>query len=748
MKAQKLNYIRRMLLSYLPILFLTVSMLIFIFLSIFSGINARNAIQANEMTAAFIVNMVDNSLKSIADDAQKVAVANMQLRQFLEEPSDRALEFDVSKALSNLMDLRYGLIDSIYLFRALDGKVLDQNALRSIEQFPDRSYINNSIKQALTGGWSSPRIKYNDEADYTSVTSLIIKIPQDSGSLGHVMINVKLSSLYSFINQMVNKELTDVQLSDPQGRLFFTGQSAATNNALNAVLTSDYTQWTYKVSIKDGKWFDNLVQGNMIWLMLGLGSIILAISSTLYVTRRSYRPIETILHRINLFSSSVKQADQRGSKDEFAFIDQAIERLITTNMDFQERQQEHQVIRRQQFLQMLLKGEYENNQAEWEQEWQHFGLAAGNYIVAVAELDHYFQFELQYSPKDQSLFKFIISSVAVEVAELSGKKIITEWLTKNQLVIFLVSEHDGDLKHTILQMSEQIRNWVEKNLKFTVTIGIGSTARRELEIKPSFDDAVASVSRKVTLGINQVIDAAEVEGNPHEDWYNYLEMIRTTVRQLRTSEAEWETGLARLFAEMGAQGLRKDDVERQLHYFLFHLEYELKKAWPEAAEDWVRNVKPDMLLAIDQSDTLEQLEADFRLVLEQLFEQIAELMKNRRHDALMKEVRNYVTQHFCDSNLSLGMLSDRFQINSKYLSHLFKESMGQNFIDFLIYLRVEHAKKLLSETEIPVGDVAEHVGYTNTTSFIRTFKKMAGESPGQFRDSCRQKSQILTKGGL
>ena len=739
MEAQKFNYIKRMLLSYLPILFLTVSVLIFIFLSIFSGINARNVIQANDMTAAYIVNMVDNSLKSIADDAQKMEAANMELRQYLEEPSDRALEYDISKLLSNLKDLRYGLIDSIYLYRAVDGKVLDQNALRPIEQFPDRSYIQRSIQQPYSESWSSPRLKYNDETDSTSVTSLVLKIPRDSGSLGHLMINVRLSSLYSFISQMINQDLTEVQLTDPQGVPFFEGRQAAERNSLNAVLTSDYTQWIYSVSIKDGKWFDNLVQGNMIWLVLGVCAIILAISSTLYVTRRSYKPIETILHRINRFSSAVKQTDQRGSKDEFAFIDQAIERLITSNMSFQEQQQENLVIRRQQFLQVLLKGEYESGQGEWEQEWHDFGLDAGHYIVALAELDHYHPFELQYSFKDQSLFKFVISSVAVEVAEMNGLKIMAEWISKSQLVMLLISEHGSELKQEIKHMSEQIRGWVEKNLKFTVTIGIGSVADNEGDIRLSFDDAFTSVSRKVTLGINQVIDAGAVEESPHEDWYSVLEIIRTVVRQMRTSEPEWEKELARLFAGMSAQGLRKEDVERQLHYFIFHLEYELKKAWGETAEEWLAHVKPELLLAIEQADTLAQLESEFHLTLKQLFGQMAEVVKNRRYDALMKEVRTYVTEHFGDTNLSLGMLSDRFQIGSKYLSFLFKESTGQNFIDFLISLRMDQAKKLLSGTELPVGDVAEQVGYTNPTSIIRTYKRMVGESPGQYRESCRMK---------
>ncbi|WP_159887311.1 hypothetical protein [Paenibacillus puerhi] len=57
--------------------------------------------------------------------------------------------------------------------------------------------------------------------------------------------------------------------------------------------------------------------------------------------------IKAILQRIDRFSSVVKPIEQKGN--EFAFIEQAMERLITSNMDFQEKQQEHQVIRSSNF---------------------------------------------------------------------------------------------------------------------------------------------------------------------------------------------------------------------------------------------------------------------------------------------------------------------------------------------------------------------------------------------------------------
>lgn len=732
------NYIKRMLLSYLPILFVTVSMLIFIFFSIINQLHVRNAIQANDLTAEYVANMVDSSLKGISFDAQKMIETGGDLQKFLDGPSDRALDFAASNLLSNLM-VRYGLIDSVYLYRAKDSRVLDQSTIRPLAQFPDQSYIRSSLEKMYAGVWSSPRVKENAARGTNTevrVTSLGFKIPRDSGSLGYLIINVKLSSLDAFIGQMIDPAITESRLYDAQGMPFIEGESpASSKNRLSADIVSDYTGWTYRISIKGGQLFDFLFHGSTVWILLGLSAIVFAIGSTLYVTRRNYKPIETIMHRIERFSSSVKAADPKENENEFSFIDQAIERLITNNMAFQEQQQEHLVIRRQQFLQLLLKGEYEDDRAAWEQEWHHFGLAAGQFIVALVELDHYGQFALKYSPNDQSLFKFIISSVSVELAEQNSLRIVAEWISKNQLVILLISEENDTLEHQMLQLSEQIRSWVEHHLDFTVTIGIGTPADDESAIGRSFDDAMAAVSRKVSYGLNQIIDSVEVKGKPDGEWFAYLEMIRAIVRQLRMLETDWLNELKGLFSEMAVHRLRKDDVDRLLHYLIFHLEYELEGALPEAVKPWLQEAKPGLLAAVKQSDTLRQLEDGFLEILGQLSQHIGELSQSRRHNALMREIRDYVAEHFMEPNLSLTLLSDQFQISPKYLSQLFKESIGQNFSDFLIGLRIDYAKRLLRDSDVTVQDISDMMGYANPTSFIRVFKKIVGLSPGQYRES-------------
>jgi two-component system response regulator YesN len=111
--------------------------------------------------------------------------------------------------------------------------------------------------------------------------------------------------------------------------------------------------------------------------------------------------------------------------------------------------------------------------------------------------------------------------------------------------------------------------------------------------------------------------------------------------------------------------------------------------------------------------------------------------ESRLHSIQLDQIRQYVNENFANQDLSLELLSGHFGLNAKYISKLFKESFGENFMDVVINLRVQLACKLLQETDESIQDIAERSGYSNSISFQRTFKKVKGFTPGQYRQQWR-----------
>jgi len=59
-------------------------------------------------------------------------------------------------------------------------------------------------------------------------------------------------------------------------------------------------------------------------------------------------------------------------------------------------------------------------------------------------------------------------------------------------------------------------------------------------------------------------------------------------------------------------------------------------------------------------------------------------------------------------------------------------------VDYLIELRMDHARRLLEDTPYSIQDIAEEVGYSNAISFGRMFKKTVSLSPGEYREQARK----------
>lgn len=107
--------------------------------------------------------------------------------------------------------------------------------------------------------------------------------------------------------------------------------------------------------------------------------------------------------------------------------------------------------------------------------------------------------------------------------------------------------------------------------------------------------------------------------------------------------------------------------------------------------------------------------------------------KQEQRGYLVEEIKNYIQEHFCESDMGLSRVGGEFRMSESYLSTLFKEQAGRNFADYLETLRIEKACQLLQDTSYTVNDVAEAVGYNSVQSFRRAFKRVKGVSPKELR---------------
>ena len=95
-------------------------------------------------------------------------------------------------------------------------------------------------------------------------------------------------------------------------------------------------------------------------------------------------------------------------------------------------------------------------------------------------------------------------------------------------------------------------------------------------------------------------------------------------------------------------------------------------------------------------------------------------------------------------DLSLSALAARHHVSTGYLSRCFREHVGMSPMQYIMQSRLTHAKHLLMDSSLSVGDIALRCGVKDVSNFIRRFKAQFGLSPHQFRLANRGTPQPLT----
>jgi YesN/AraC family two-component response regulator len=101
---------------------------------------------------------------------------------------------------------------------------------------------------------------------------------------------------------------------------------------------------------------------------------------------------------------------------------------------------------------------------------------------------------------------------------------------------------------------------------------------------------------------------------------------------------------------------------------------------------------------------------------------------------ITENAKKYIKEHLSEE-ITLNKLSEVLFVHPVYICRLFKEELGENFIDYLKKVRIEKSKELLSDLSLKVYEVSEMVGYDSPKYFSKLFKEITGATPKEFQNN-------------
>lgn len=294
------------------------------------------------------------------------------------------------------------------------------------------------------------------------------------------------------------------------------------------------------------------------------------------------------------------------------------------------------------------------------------------------------------------------------------------------IILFMPEQTVISPKHLCLKIIQTIVDTFESQ-KNPISFGISLTHKDLLELNSAFSESITALN-------TQTVD-------------HTIPLCFYTHEKKEAQLIEWEKTdelLFRMEAGMIDDTLQLLDVLfdhfTNLHactlfdvkYFCFQLSNKVKFIMSTYFEPINSNSNSTSIQSILNElfslDEIKQYYASF-------FINMSELLKDQNiysSDNTIEKIKIYINRHY-QNNLTVEFISSLFYMNRSYCSHLFKQSTGINFVDYVNNVRIKQAKYLIQNSDKKMYQIAKSVGYDNVKYFYRVFKKHEKITPKQFQ---------------
>ncbi|MEC0228292.1 response regulator [Paenibacillus alba] len=298
------------------------------------------------------------------------------------------------------------------------------------------------------------------------------------------------------------------------------------------------------------------------------------------------------------------------------------------------------------------------------------------------------------------------SSITCWVGKMSGKQV--------QLIVFT----DGELSYRAqaIGLARNLIQALNRKSDYRLFIGVGGQCQDVREMRRSYHEALLA-SIDSSLPVHYCL----YEDVPHADNQALgsltIELEKSVLDEVRCGK--WESAgeqIAKIIDVFEGVGQRIDMAQQRVFELLVNVTKLLQEMGIDVNKPYFRY----------QTTSYMQLKAETRYLIHQLVE-----VREAESD-LLQTMKQYIRK-YAHEDLSLERIAAIVNRNPFYVSKLFKEHFGMNYIDYLTEFRIETAKQLMQESDKSLKEITYEVGYHDPNYFSRVFKKLVGHSPTDYR---------------
>lgn len=514
-----------------------------------------------------------------------------------------------------------------------------------------------------------------------------------------------------------------------QGSGTFTGELDGVRQSI-FYRDSNYTGWKLISIVPESQIYEPIRVTRNLLIALAGGMILLALVVLFYVSRWTFKPLQQLVGKMSgtyTFNQTEEHTDVG-----LTYLERVFDQLLLDREHLQQHVRDSKPVLKWRIMMDMLVG-YRTDYLAVLHHLEFVGvhLFPDRFLVCTAEVN---KEGIVLGSQDETLYTYAFCNVAEELINVENAGIAIDVGGGRAAVILSFAEGDAEQNHLrALAIMELIIDMMKKQFDLVVTVGVGRGYSEMKDIPKSYDESQKALHYKMVFGQHSVISIEDLQPLDSQDYYRLIRMADRITDALKITDlVKLQEYVHETFCEAIDRNLSPDLI-RQLSFDLI-----------------IKSVQSVGSTGIDQKESMSQLENIYELInrsgnlremerivfqfLEVLATQIKAKRSQRGSNETIERILLYIGDHFHENDLSLDRLAQEFHLSSTYISKQFKEYTESNFIDYLIGIRMNASQKHLAAKDMKVNEISEAVGYQNTRSFLRTFKKYTGMTPIEYRN--------------
>jgi two-component system response regulator YesN len=269
-------------------------------------------------------------------------------------------------------------------------------------------------------------------------------------------------------------------------------------------------------------------------------------------------------------------------------------------------------------------------------------------------------------------------------------------------------------------------------LKQPLIIGIGGKYQGFKDVSVSYREACVASQYRYIHGPNRVFSISDVNlDNPfyHKQFY-YLHQNRIFDNLRVGAHSAIHEDIKSFIHEMRTSNMTPESLRIMASNLILLTYTTLNELGYNPTEIFETTFSP--LTDVNSTESLDELEE----FLFSFFEKINIYTSHKRtslNEDLVDKIRLHIDEDY-SGDITLSGMADQYKISPGYLSLLFSDRTGKNFIDYLTERRIKKAQELLKHTDMKIYEIAGAVGYNDSYYFSNCFKKVMGITPSEYRE--------------